>query len=288
MGKKNKHKKHGFSASGNITNFLHSKVHAVIFLGMAICWTTPMWAEGSAESNANALNVAQQSSVLTGVVSDQGGPLIGVTVVEKGTTRGAITDADGRYTLTGLRKGAKIVVSFVGYKTQEFTYNGQHTLNIKLTSDAQNLDEVMVVAYGTTRRSSFTGSASSVKGTDLQKISGNSFVGALQGMSSGVAVFNNEGVPGADARIQIRGIGSMSGETTPLYIVDGMPYDGALNSINNNDIESMTVLKDAAASALYGSRAANGVVVITTKKAARARRKSTSVHLGVHLTWQYL
>ena len=90
MGKKNKHKKHGFSASGNITNFLHSKVHAVIFLGMAICWTTPMWAEGSAESNANALNVAQQSSVLTGVVSDQGGPLIGVTVVEKGTTRGAI------------------------------------------------------------------------------------------------------------------------------------------------------------------------------------------------------
>ena len=273
MGKKNKHKKHGFGASGNITNFLHSKVHAVIFLGMAMCWTTPVWAEGSAESNANALNVAQQSNVLTGGVSDQDGPLIGVTVVEKGSTRGAITDADGRYTITGLRKGAKIVVSFVGYKTQEFTYNGQHTLNIKLTSDAQNLDEVMVVAYGTTRRSSFTGSASSVKGTDLQKISGNSFVGALQGMSSGVAVFDNEGVPGADARIQIRGIGSMSGETTPLYIVDGMPYDGALNSINNNDIESMTVLKDAAASALYGSRAANGVVVITTKKGGQGKTK---------------
>ena len=149
-------------------------------------------------------------------------------------------------------------------RTAEMTI--RPNMQIVLEPDAGQLDEVMVIAYGTTKKSSFTGSASLVKGDQIGKISAGSFVGALQGMSSGVNVVNNEGQPGAESRIQIRGIGSMSGDTTPLYIVDGMPYDGTLTSLNNSDIESMTILKDAAASSLYGSRAANGVVVITTKK----------------------
>ena len=127
-------------------------------------------------------------------------------------------------------------------------------MKITLKSDSQDLDEVVVVAYGTAKKSSFTGSASVVKSDQLEKISGTSFAEALQGMSAGVNVSNNEGNPGGDTRIQIRGISSMSGQTTPLIIVDGMPYDGSLNTIAPSDIESMTVLKDAAASSLYGSR----------------------------------
>lgn len=208
---------------------------------------------------------AQQSASVSGVVSDKSGPVMGVAVFVKGTANGASTDIDGRYSLSGISKGDIIVISCIGYETQEIVYNGQSTLNITL-DDTQFIDEVVFVAYGTTKKSSFTGSASVVKADQIEKISGSGFAETLQGMSAGVQVVNNEGTPGSEPRIQIRGIASMSGKTAPLYIVDGMPYDGSLNNINPSDIESMTVLKDAAASSLYGSRAANGVIVITTKK----------------------
>ena len=210
--------------------------------------------------------IAQQNGKVTGVVTDDMGPVAGASISIKGTSYGTISDMDGKFTLDGLKKGSVLVVSFVGLTTQEIVWNGQSTLNVKLASDTQDLDEVVVVAYGTTKKSSFTGSASVVKSDQLEKISATSFTEALQGMSAGVNVSNNEGNPGGETRIQIRGISSMSGKTTPLYVVDGMPYDGSINSISPSDIESMTVLKDAAASSLYGSRAANGVVVITTKK----------------------
>jgi TonB-dependent SusC/RagA subfamily outer membrane receptor len=128
------------------------------------------------------------------------------------------------------------------------------------------LEEVMVVAYGTQKKSTFTGSASVVNSSQLEKVMGTGFAESLQGMSAGVNVVNVQGNPGGNTRIEIRGIASMSGKADPLYIVDGMPYDGDLNQISPSDIESMTILKDAAATSLYGSRAANGVVVITTKK----------------------
>ena len=210
--------------------------------------------------------VVQQNGKISGTVKDEMGPVAGASVVVKGTTNGTITDMDGRFSLEGVKKGAVLEISFVGMATQTVTWDGRSAVNVVLKSDTQDLDEVVVVAYGTAKKSSFTGSASVVKADKLEKISGSGFVEALQGMSAGVNVVNNEGTPGSDSRIQIRGISSMSGETTPLYVVDGMPYDGTLNSINPSDIESMTVLKDAAASSLYGSRAANGVVVITTKK----------------------
>ena len=222
----------------------------------------------SLELNAarvQASTSVQQPKGVSGVVSDKIGPLAGAGIVIKGTNNGVITDVDGSFSLPGVKLGDVLVVSFVGYETQEVTYEGQHTLNIVL-NDTLSLDETIVVAYGTSKKSSFTGSASVVKADQLEKISGSGFVEALQGMSAGVQIVNNEGNPGGKSRIQIRGISSMAGVTDPLYIVDGMPYDGTLNSINPSDIESMTILKDAAASSLYGSRAANGVVVITTKK----------------------
>ena len=233
---------------------------------MALCACAVMF--GSLELNAanvQASTSVQQAKAVSGVVSDKLGPVAGAGIVVKGTNNGVITDADGKFSLSGVKPGDVLVVSFVGYQSQEIIYTGQSTLNITL-DDMLSIDETIVVAYGTSKKSSFTGSASVVKADQLEKISGTGFVEALQGMSAGVQIVNNEGNPGGNSRIQIRGIASMAGVTTPLYVVDGMPYDGSLNTINPSDIESMTILKDAAASSLYGSRAANGVVVITTKK----------------------
>ena len=218
----------------------------------------------AAKAKASATTTAQQPGTATGVVSDKMGPVMGASVVVKGTRTGVSTDLDGRFSLAGVKPGDILVISYVGYSSQEVKYTGQ-PLNI-VFDDTLALDEVVFVAYGTAKKSSFTGSATVVKSDQIEKISGSGFAETLQGMSAGVQVVNNEGTPGSDSRIQIRGISSMSGKTTPLYIVDGMPYDGTLNSINPSDIESMTVLKDAAASSLYGSRAANGVIVITTKR----------------------
>lgn len=223
-------------------------------------------ANAAIEPRTVGANIVQQKNRVSGVVTDDMGPVAGASISVKGTTNGTITDMDGKFTLDGMQKGAVLVVSFVGFSTQSIVWNGQSTLNVRLASDTQNLDEVVVVAYGTTKKSSFTGSASVVKSEQLTKISGTGFAEALQGMSAGVSVVNSEGKPGGEARVQIRGISSMSGKTNPLYVVDGMPFDGTLTSISPSDIESMTVLKDAAAASLYGSRAANGVIVVTTKK----------------------
>lgn len=203
------------------------------------------------------------------VVDETGEPVIGASIrLKHAPDKGTITDADGLFTLSAPSPSV-LVVSYMGMKTQEV--EARPELRIVMRTDAELLDEVIVVAYGTAKKSSFTGSASVVKSDQLEKISGSGFVEALQGMSAGVNITNNEGNPGGDTRVQIRGISSMSGKSEPLYIVDGMPYDGKLTSISPSDIESMTVLKDAAASSLYGSRAANGVVVITTKKGKSSR-----------------
>ena len=193
---------------------------------------------GSIELNAAKVQASTsvQQSRVSGVVSDKIGPVTGAYVTVKGTTNGAVTDADGKFSLTGVKPGDVLVVSYVGYAEQEIQYTGQSTVNVVL-DDTLLLDEVLFVAYGTSKKSSFTGSASVVKAEQLEKISGTGFVEALQGMSAGVQIVNNEGNPGGDSRIQIRGISAMSGVTTPLYIVDGMPYDGSLNTINPSDIE---------------------------------------------------
>lgn len=220
---------------------------------------------GTAEASTSSSVGMRQTGRVNGTVSDKMGPVYGASVTVKGTRTGAVTDEDGRFSLDGVKPGDVLVVSFVGYGDQEIAWDGQPEIRVLLDENL-SIDEVIFVAYGTAKKSSFTGSATVVKSDQIEKISGSGFAETLQGMSAGVQVVNNEGTPGSDSRIQIRGISSMSGKTAPLYIVDGMPYDGTLTSINPSDIESMTVLKDAAASSLYGSRAANGVIVITTKR----------------------
>jgi TonB-linked SusC/RagA family outer membrane protein len=208
-----------------------------------------------------------QEKKVTGKVTDTSGqPVPGVSVVISGTTKGTMTDIDGFFSITNVPENASLSFSFVGMKPQMIKYTGQDVINVIMEENINYMDEVMVVAYGTAKKSSFTGSSTVLKADKIEKISGSGFAETLQGMSAGVNVVNSEGNPGGDTRIQIRGIGTIKGSTDPLYVVDGMPYDGRLNSISSEDIESMTVLKDASASSLYGSRAANGVVVITTKK----------------------
>lgn len=222
----------------------------------------------------SALFASAQTQIKGKVLDSDGTPVAGASVMVPGTQTGTSTGFDGTFSLTVGANDKVIEVSFLGMETHRIPVTGNMTnLRVVLADEANKMDEVVFVAYGTTKKSSFTGSASVVKSENLEKINAAGFTEALQGMAAGVQVSNFQGNPGAEARIQIRGISSMSGSSNPLYIVDGMPYDGTLTSINPSDIESLTVLKDAAASSLYGSRAANGVVIITTKKGAQGRTK---------------
>ena len=208
-----------------------------------------------------------QEKVITGVVvsSEDGLPMTGVAIMDKQSSNGVMTDMDGKFSIQVSPRTKSLNVSYLGYKAVDVRIEGT-TMKITMEPDLVALDEVMVVAYGTGKKSSFTGSATVVKSDALEKIKASNVTQALQGQSSGVQVLNSTGEPGEDATIMIRGIGSMNASSSPLYVVDGTAYDGYLNAINPADIESMTVLKDASATALYGSRAANGVVMITTKK----------------------
>lgn len=212
------------------------------------------------------LAVGQNKQVTGVVTSDEDGlPMIGVAIMDKQTMNGVTTNENGEFSIEVTARTKVLHVSYLGYKTKEVPIVGNH-LTIQLEPDVVAIDEVMVVAYGTGKKSTFTGSATVIKKESLEKIRASNVTQALQGQSSGVQVINNSGEPGEDAKIMIRGIGSMNASSDPLYVVDGTAYNGYLNAINPADIESMTVLKDASATALYGSRAANGVVMITTRK----------------------
>jgi len=205
---------------------------------------------------------AQQS--VSGTVSgDNGDGLPGVNVVEKGTTRGTTTDRNGKFTLSVGRQ-ATLVFSYIGYQATEVAVGGRTVIDVKLAVDEQSLSEVVVVGYGTQKKSSLTGAVSSVTPKDLRALPVISPTQALQGRVPGVSVTNNSS-PGAEPIIRIRGVGSISLNPNPLYVIDGVPA-GGLNNIDPKDIESLEVLKDASAAAIYGSRAANGVILITTKR----------------------
>ena len=228
------------------------------------------------------LLLAQEKTVSGIVISTEDGlPMIGVAVVDKQTMNGVTTNEKGEFSMTVSPRTKTLHLSYLGYKTKEVSITGR-SMKIEMEPDMVAIDEVMVVAYGTGKKSTFTGSASVVKKESLEKIKASNVTQALQGQSSGVQVLNNSGEPGADATIMIRGIGSMNASSSPLYVVDGTAYDGYLNSINPNDIESMTILKDASATALYGSRAANGVVMITTRKGA-----SEKGQINFRSTWGF-
>jgi len=226
-----------------------------------------------------------QTNSITGTVTDagDGSPIPGVSVFVKGTTVGTITMPDGVYNLEVPANAQTLVFSFVGMAMQEVAIAGQTTINVSMQSDAVDVEEVVVTAYGVTKKESFTGSASVVGKDMLEKTSTSNVSQALQGKAAGVQVVSTTGQPGANATIRVRGIGSLNGSSDPLYVVDGVPYSGHLNSINSADIESITILKDAASTALYGSRAANGVVMITTKKGKSGKTNvSVSVRRGVN------
>ena len=222
-----------------------------------------------------SLCASAQTRMVKGTVVYAGDqePLPGATVLPVGGGNGVATDLDGKFAIEVPTKVTKLNVSYVGMVTKQVTITSGE-MRIELTNSENNLDEVMVVAYGTAKKSTYTGSAAVVKADDINKVQTSNAVNALNGKVSGVQMNNASGQPGATSpTIRIRGISSINAGSAPLYIVDGAPYDGDLNNISAQDIESMTVLKDAASNALYGSRGANGVIVITTKKGKQGEAK---------------
>ncbi|KAB7731784.1 SusC/RagA family TonB-linked outer membrane protein [Rudanella paleaurantiibacter] len=219
---------------------------------------------------------------ITGTVSDESGQgLPGVSVVLKGTTRGTTTNAEGKYRLNVPDRSAVLVFSFVGYGSQEVATGGRSVVNVSLKADEKSLNEVVVVGYGQVRKSDLTGAVVTVPVEEIKKVAVTSLDQALQGRAAGVQITQNSGSPGGTTTIRIRGGNSIQGDNEPLYVIDGVPFknDGAgsgssfnvLSTLNPSDIETMTVLKDASSTAIYGSRGANGVVIITTKRGKAGR-----------------
>lgn len=224
----------------------------------------------------------QQSITVSGTVTDeQHEPLVGVSVMVKGKNIGNMTDMNGKFTITATQ-GQTLIFKYLGYNTAEKTVKDAQ-ISVVLNEDSQDLDELVVIGYGTQKKSDLTGSLSSVKGEDLIKSGATNISQALQGKATGVYVSSNSGAPGASATIRIRGYGSINSDLTPLYIVDGVPVgEGQVNAISPQDIENLEVLKDASACAIYGARGANGVILITTKKGKEGK---TSVTLDASWGW---
>jgi len=218
--------------------------------------------------------VTAQTQKVTGVVisEEDGQPVVGASVLVKGTTLGTITDVDGNFNLSNVPSSAKTLqISYIGMQTQEVAIKPK--LKIVLKSDTEVLDEVIVTAYGTSTKGTFTGSASVMKADKIEKRQVSNVSNALAGAVAGVQILSDNGQPGESAKVRIRGVGSINAGMEPLYVVDGVPYDGELSSINSADIETMTVLKDAASTALYGARGANGIIMITTKKGTSGKAR---------------
>ena len=214
--------------------------------------------------------VLAQSREISGVVTsaDDGLSIPGVSVIIKGTTIGTTTDFDGKYTISVEEEGQFLVFSFVGMKSTELPAN-TNVISLVMESESIGMDEIMVVAFGTAKKESFTGAASVVGAEKIESRTISSIGQALEGAATGIQVAATSGQPGESPKIRIRGFGTLNGDASPLYVVDGSQYEGSLSDISPDDIASMTILKDASSAALYGSRAANGVILITTKRGKR-------------------
>lgn len=235
------------------------------------------------DSHFRSALVAQQvnKKVVTGVVSDDMGPVIGATVSVKGTTNGVVTDLDGNFKLT-VPVGATLVISFIGYEDKELVYKGEPQLNVKLSENVTALEEVQVIAYGSAKKVTITGALSSVKSDEIMKSPVGSIANALSGKVPGLSSVQSSGQPGADdATIYVRGVGSLSTNlSSPLCLVDGV--ERSFSQLDPNEVEDITVLKDASATAVFGVRGANGVILVTTKRGSEGKAKvsfSTSAAL---------
>ena len=215
-----------------------------------------------------SIEEVQQSKKVTGKVRDSEGELIGATVMEKGTSNGVITDYNGNFSID-VSPNATLVVSYVGYVTQEVRVGNQSNINIVLDAEGGNLNEVVVIGYGTQRREAVTSSVANVNGEKLNQIAATNAAQALQGRIAGVLMTQTSTQPGAEMQIRIRGQRSLSASNDPLIVLDGIPFMGQLSDINPSDIKSIDILKDASATAIYGSRGANGVIIITTVKGSQ-------------------
>lgn len=253
-------------------------VSMVLFLGTLFYGTIST----ATASGANSFATTQQAGICKGLVKDATGEsVIGASVVVKGTTNGTITDFDGNFSLDGIKKGDVIVISYVGYQTQEIKWNGS-PLNVILKEDSKTLSEVVVVGYGTQKKANLSGSVAMVDSKELENRPIQNVSSGLQGLMPGVAITGTNGAPGQDAgKIRVRGIGTLN-EAGPYILVDGIET-GTLSAVDPNDIESISVLKDAASAAIYGSKAANGVVLITTK---RGKTGQTKISYSGYLSFQ--
>lgn len=220
-------------------------------------------------TSANSLSSAtqQQKSVSGKVTDSSGASLPGVSVVIKGTTTGTITDMDGKYTLPKVPENGTLQFSFVGMRSQEVAVGGKASINVTLVEESIGIEEVVAVGYGTVKKSDLTGSVTSVKSDEIKAFATSNVMQSLSGRAPGVQVSQNTGAPGASVSVRIRGTNSIQGSNEPLYVIDGFPFSGSNPTVlSNNDIESIEILKDASATAIYGSRGANGVILITTKR----------------------
>ena len=223
---------------------------------VAMCWTTAM----------------AQLTVKGTVVSDsESEPLVGVAILEKGTGNGTITDIDGNYSIQLKNNNATLVVSYMGYTTQNISVNGRSNIDIRLVDDSKLLDDVVVVGYGTMKKSDISGSVATINKEQMARKVPVNVAQALQGAAAGVMVTSQDGAPGSKSAIRIRGIGTINGDAQPLYVVDGVQVGTNADFVNPSDIESIEVLKDASATAIYGSAGANGVIMITTKHGQKGK-----------------
>ena len=223
-----------------------------------------LWSpQAMADSAVKSVQSVQQTKKVSGTVVDATGPVIGASVMEKGTSNGTVTDLDGNYSLS-VGPNATLVITYVGFKTQEIRVGNETRLDVTLEEDNTNLDEVVVIGYGTQKKKLITGATVQVKGEDIAKLNTTNALEAMQSSSPGVQITQSSAQPGKGYNVVIRGKGT-NGSTSPLYVIDGVA-GGSLDDINPADIESIDVLKDAASAAIYGARAANGVILVTTRQ----------------------
>lgn len=268
----------------NLTNYSHNSIWRVALL--LLLFIVP----GMLLANklSNGPNAEVDKITVSGTVKSapDGMPLIGVSILIKGTASGTITDLDGMYSID-VEEDAVLIFSYTGFTTQEIPVNGRTSLDVTMEENTAQLEEIVVVGYGTRKKSHNTGAIAQLEGGDVAAIQANRVDDALAGKLAGVLIQNQDGAPGADPKIQIRAASSISGDSQPLIVVDGYPISGSLATVNPNDIESLEVLKDAASAAIYGSRGANGVILVTTKK-GKSGKASFSYNAYVSTSQRYV
>ena len=252
---------------------------ALLMGALTLCVGMSPLAAVAGSPEQGVLELQQQQKKVTGTVSDAMGPIIGASVVEKGTGNGVVTDFDGHFALT-VKPGTTLVISYVGYEKQEVKVGAESNLNITLREDSHSLEEVVVVGHGVQKKKLVTGATLQVKGDDVAKLNTTNPLQALQGQTPGMTIISESGQPGEGLKVNIRGLGT-TGSSGPLYIIDGVRGD--ISTVNPADIESIDVLKDAASAAIYGSQSANGVVLVTTKN---GREGKAIVGFDAYMGWQ--